>query len=313
MKKINPAIKALTLIFSIVLTIMILPLPISADTGPKPSVEITFENLGSDVCYGTLLSEENSSGPFSVWNGKEEDAKCNMPDDAYPEYVLDYDDWKAFVDYADSDGFYFLQQAWEISKTKSISWTYYPPESFKILIYFPDTKHFAVSDVCERYAFDSYFTVNMDGTSLLAEYNEELSSNEKLDAYEAYNYGAEIASLAARILITIIVETGVALLFGYREKKQLLLLIGMNTVTQIILNLLLNLVNYKTQDSLYIVLYLLAELLVVALEATALLLLLNKLSVKPKKRLWMVVYAVVANSASFFTGVILVSFLPDIF
>ena len=55
----------------------LLPITASADTGPKASVRITFENMGDELCYGTLLSEKPSTGPSSVWNGKEEDAYHN--------------------------------------------------------------------------------------------------------------------------------------------------------------------------------------------------------------------------------------------
>jgi hypothetical protein len=41
---------------------------------------------------------------------------------------------------------------------------YYPPEDFKILLYFPADDRFAVSEeACERYAFDSYYQVNLSG------------------------------------------------------------------------------------------------------------------------------------------------------
>lgn len=46
-------------------------------------------------------------------------------------------------------------------------------------------------------------------------------------------------SLAIRIVITILIELAVALLFGFREKKQLQVLAVVNIVTQIVLNVLL--------------------------------------------------------------------------
>ena len=38
----------------------------------------------------------------------------------------------------------------------------------------------------------------------------------------------------------------VALLFGFRQKKQLLILAVVNIITQIILNVLLNVINYNS-------------------------------------------------------------------
>lgn len=224
-----------------------------------------------------------------------------------------YDIWKAFVDYDEKDDYYFLQEAWQINETKELAWTYYPPNEFKILLYFPETGEYAVSGVYERYAFDSYFTVNMDGVKLSVDYNEELSSDDRLNAYKSYNYGVEIGSLVARILITIIIEMGIALLFGYREKKQLLLLVGVNSGTQIILNVLLNIINYNSGEMVFVVFYVLFELVVFAIEAILFYHLLNKISIKQKPKWLAVVYALVANAVSFGAGMMIAECLPGIF
>lgn len=80
-----------------------------ADMGPKPSVTVTVENIGGKICYGTLLSYYESLGPTSAYS----------PDDPYvprecdPESEFfnaeEYAVWKAFVDYADPDGYYYQQ------------------------------------------------------------------------------------------------------------------------------------------------------------------------------------------------------------
>ena len=302
------------MLMCVVMVMMIFPITASADTGPKPSVRITFENLGDDLCYGTLLSSKPSTGPSSAWDGNEEDARHNEnPNEQYSYQPFGYDIWKAFVDYDEKDDFYFLQEAWQINETKELAWTYYPPNEFKILLYFPETGEYAVSGVYERYAFDSYFTVNMDGAKLSVDYNEELSSNDRLNAYKSYNYSVEIGSLVARILITIIIEMAIALLFGYREKKQLLLLAGVNSGTQIILNVLLNIINYNSGEMAFVVFYVLFELIVFAIEALLFCHLLNKISIKQKPKWLAVVYALVANAVSFGAGMLIAEWLPGIF
>lgn len=306
--------RVFTALLCAVLVMMVFPITASADTGPKPSVRITFENLGDKECWGTLLSSKQSTGPSSAWNGKEEDAQHNENPNGYYSYQkFGYDVWKAFVDYAENDDFYFLQEAWQINETKELAWTYYPPNEFKILLYFPETGEYAVSGVYERYAFDSYFTVNMDGVKLSVDYNEELSSDDRLNAYKSYNYGVEIGSLVARILITIIIEMGIALLFGYREKKQLLLLVGVNSGTQIILNVLLNIINYNSGEMAFVVFYVLFELVVFAIEAILFYHLLNKISIKQKPKWLAVAYALVANAVSFGAGMMIAECLPGIF
>lgn len=148
--------KLLVMLLCFVMVLAVFPITASADTGPKPSVRITFENLGNEECWGTLLSSKESTGPSSAWNGDEEDARHNEnPNEQYSYQPFGYDIWKAFVDYAENDDFYFLQEAWQINDTKELSWTYYPPNEFKILLYFPETGEYAISGVYERYAFDS--------------------------------------------------------------------------------------------------------------------------------------------------------------
>ena len=140
-----------------VITFAVFPVTAYADTGPKPSIHITFENMGEDVCYGTLLSKSDSTGPASAWDGNPDHIRSSD---------LDIDVWQAFVDYEDADGYFFLQRGWLCSEKKELNWAYYPPSSFKILLYYPESGTYTVSDIYERYAFDSYFRVVMDGLEI---------------------------------------------------------------------------------------------------------------------------------------------------
>lgn len=292
----------------------IFPVTVSADTGPKPSVRVTFENLGGELCYGTLLSSKESTGPSSAWNGDPEYAQHNENPNGYYSYLsYGYDVWKAFVDFAEKDNFYFLQEIWQVNETKELAWTYYPPSEFKILLYFPNTGEFAVSDVYKRYAFDSYFTVNMNDATLIVDYNEELSTDQRLNAYRSYNYAAEIAALAARIAITILIEIVIALAFGYWEKKQLLLITELNAGTQIVLNILLNIINYRSGHLAFVLFYILFEIIVVIIEMVIMFILINRISLNEKRRWQIALYVLVANAASFWAGLYLAEWLPELF
>lgn len=306
--------KVFSMIMCIVTVIMIFPITANADIGPKPSVHIKFKNLGDELCYGTLLSSKKSTGPSSAWNGNEADAQHNENPNGYYSYQnFGYDVWKAFVDYSENDDFYFLQEAWQINETKELAWTYYPPNEFKILLYFPETGEFSISGVYERYAFDSYFTVNMDGVKLSVDYNEELSTDERMNAYKSYNYAIEIGSLAARIVITILIEMAIALLFGFRKKNQLSWLIGVNAATQIILNVVLNIINYNSGEMAFVVFYVLLELAIFAIEAILYCKVLKKNSENKKANWFYVLYALIANAVSFGAGLIVAQIVPGIF
>ena len=262
--------------------------------GPKPSVRITFTGIQGETYYGTLLSLRDSTGPASAWDGTSD----------YPEWYPEDEKgiWEAFIQYEDVDGYYFLQEWWDCSDTNQLNWTYYPPTPFKILLYFPETDTFYVSPVYERYAFDSYFTVD------LSSYDTD-----PIMAHQSYDYTWEIISLIARIILTIALELGIALLFGYREKKVLGFLAVVNILTQVTLNVALNIINYNSGALTFTFSYVLFEILVFAIEAIAYAALLKKISSKEQKKGRAVGYAFIANAASFAFGLWLAHIIPGIF
>ncbi len=272
------------------------------DTGPKPSVHVAFDNMDDVLCYGTLLSERKSTGPSSAWDGNPDHAQHNGME-GYGFMALDEATWQKFVDYADADGYYFLQEGWLITEEEGIAWTYYPPNPFKILLYFPETDTFMTSGIYERYAFDSYFTVDM----------EQTGENGLLLAKRNYQYGPELLSFLARVVLTFAIEMALALAFLFREKKQLLLLLAVNGGTQIILNAALSIVDYHVGYIGFVLLYILFELIITVIEAVVYAAYLPRFSVRPRKRWACVVYAIVANYLSFHAGLFIASRLPGIF
>lgn len=286
--------KLTQLIFVFLCILMLFPIGVSGDTGPKPSIRIQFKNMGDELCYGTLLSKEESTGPARAWDGEEENINLDF---------VDRDIWEAFVNYEDSDGYYFLQWAWKVNDTKELAWTYYPPNEFKVLLYYPETNTFISSDVCKRYAFDTYYTVDMDGIEIGSiKYDENLSGNQRLIMHKSYEFKNEVKALVYRILITVVVEVLIGLLFKFRN-KELLYILFINVITQIILNVLLNV---YTGFGYYFV-YLSLESLVFVIEAIFYCLMFKK------KKGYCVLYALVANIASFVIGLYLANLFPGLF
>lgn len=309
--------------FALILTLvlcMAFTLTVSADMGPKPSVNITFENLGDELCYATLLSESESTGPASAWDGVEEHANhSGNPDYAWSD--ISYDIWKAFIDYKDSDGYYYLQNAWQINETKELKWTYYPPSPFKILLYFPESNTFAVSGIYERYAFDSYFTVDMSGFDINSVDYDEIKSNDtrykewrkELAVRQSYEIANELCGLLVRIILTILIEVLIALLFGLKEKKQLLFILLVNVVTQIILNVLLNIINYNSGGLVMLFFYVAFEIIVFLLEAVIYSLLMHRITKGTKNIVLCIIYAFAANLVSFIGGYFIYAIWPQVF
>ncbi|MBE6932835.1 MAG: hypothetical protein E7464_05610 [Ruminococcaceae bacterium] len=298
--------RALCMAICVLLLAMLLPVTASADSGPKPSVQVDFENMEGVLCYGTLLgAPELIASPHSIWDGTEEDG--NYQGAAYTTgNVLPYNIWKHFAEYEDTDGYCFWQQGWTVSETQEIYWGHYPPQNFKILLYFPDTDTFAVSESYETYAFDSYYTVDMA--------ESDQNSGGTLSVRRSYDYGGEIVGLLARILITIAIEMAIAVsAFGFREKKQLRVLIVVNCVTQILLNVLLNVTGYFNGPISFIVDYIFLETLVFVIEAVVYCIWLRKVSGFQRKKRVYVGYAWVSNTVSFIVGMIIARLLPGIF
>lgn len=310
----------------------------SADTGPKPSVRVTFENMGDELCYGTLLSKTPSTGPARAWDGTEDGKFYEGADEAV---------WRAFTEFKDEDGFYFLQWFWRTDENKALNWTYYPPQTFKILLYYPDraTKSgaadnsagastrdsettaasgaFCVSDVLKRYAFHSYYFVDMRNVQ-----SETIGTIAKISVTQGYDYSAESLGFFVRFIVTLGVETLLALAFGLRTKRAFLTVLAANGVTQIALNLLLNVRLHFNNLYGVIPLYFFAELLVFVAEAALYCFILGKRKnggengsadenggkaaiVYSKKRL--ILYAFTANLISFCIGLPLAILLPAVF
>lgn len=272
------------------------------DIGPKPSVIINFQGLKGETYYATLLSEVSSTGPYSMVGSYEGDVR-------YAEGEEGYEIWSKFVNYEDKDGYYFLQYHRDCTETSEFKWTYYPPQRFKILMYFPEYDSFAASDVYERYAFDSYYKVDASNMELMP-----LSTFDGLKAVKNYDYTGEIISLIARIIGTIAMEVVVALLFGYRTKNQLRLILITNIATQTILNILLNTVNYYQGGLAFLLSYVFAEIIVFTIEATLYCTFLTKdTKGKISKKGYAVLYALIANAVSFYLGFQIAKFIPGIF
>lgn len=311
----------------------------SADTGPKPSVRVTFENMGDELCYGTLLSKTPSTGPARAWDGTE--------DGKYFFNGADETVWRAFVEFKDEDGFYFLQWFWRADENKALNWTYYPPQTFKILLYYPDratesgaadnsagastrdsettaaSGAFCVSDVLKRYAFHSYYFVDMRNVQ-----SETIGTIAKISVTQGYDYSAEILGFFVRFIVTLGVETLLALAFGLRTKRAFLTVLAANGATQILLNLLLNVQLHFNNLYGVIPLYFFAELFIFAAEAALYCFILGKRKnggengsadenggkaaiVYSKKRL--ILYAFTANLVSFCIGLPLAILLPAVF
>jgi len=303
--------KALIAFVCFVLAMAVFPITASADIGPKPSLEIDFIGLSGETYYVTLLSSVESTGPHCSLSYLRRDNPDVADKDWYYGAEEDYPIYLRFLDFetADVDGYYFLQFFQNCSDTDRFSWNYYPPPNFKILLYFPDKDSFMVSaESYDRYAFSSYFTATVD-----REIQPGTSYDGGIEVRKSYDYRGEILSLIARIILTIAIELLIALLFVFRQKKQLLFISAVNLFTQIALNVALNFINFNYGPLAFVFAFVLLELAVFIIEAILYTTILRTLSEAIVPKWKTITYAFVANAASFALGLGLAYIIPGIF
>ena len=216
--------------------------------------------------------------------------------------------YRAFLNFQAPEGLYFLQYLQRCSEAEPFRWTYYPPETFRILLWFPEDGSFALSSqLLERYAFNSCYTAEL--TELSVSGSETVFSVRK-----SGSYWRESLSFLARAAATVVLEIGVALLFGYRQRGHLRLILAANLVTQTLLNLGLSAADYYFGPWMLALVYVLAELAVFAAEAVfykrAFSRLQEEQGLAAGRPVW---YAIAANLLSFAAGVAAARWLPGVF
>ncbi len=264
----------------------VLAIPVKADMGPKPSVVVDISGVEGQY-YATLLAEETSTGPWSVSDG--------LYDPEGDRTAI----WQKFHDYSDPDGYHFLGCFAEVTDHE-FRWDYYPPERFKLLLYFPETDSFlACDEIMEQYAFDSYFEA-------------ELQSAGTLVMQRSYGIGARAGGFLFRLLATIAVELLIALLFGFRG-AQLFAIFAVNVFTQLVLNIYMQVHGYSSIFFVYVLEYLVIELVIFLVEALLYWKTLPKLARPDAPVRNPAIYALVANLCSFVMGYVISGWFPQLF
>lgn len=277
------------------LLVCLLPLWAAADTGPKPSITVTPEGFGEDVCYLTLLSQTETTGPWS----KQESFAASK--DSYGNPEADEAIWTAFNDYQDAEGFFFLGCYGEVTGGQVFCWSYYPPDTFKVLAYFPDSGTFAVGPVTAREEFSARYTVSPSETG------------ETLLIEKARNQEAENKSFVGRLVLTLALELAVAVVFAFRAKRQIITIVCMNLITQVGLNQAIIHLFPVVSSRCYWPGLLALEVLIFLVEGAVYAKLLPRWKKDPAAVCHPWKYALAANVASFGVGLILARLIPGMF
>lgn len=269
-----------------------------ADFGPKPSVVVEFENAGDQEYYVTLMAKEDKLGsPYSRVTAEDQ-----------PE-TDDIAIWNRLVAYEDPDGMVFAGNVQKLTGDGAYVWGYYPPSEFRVLIYFPDTDSFVESsEILEQYAFDSYY--QMDFNDLPENRNEAVAA---IPVTRKYNLLWQITAFLLRLAVTVAVECLLAVLFGFKGKRQMLLVLAVNCATQLAMNLLI-LDESVGLFVFYVLQYALIEVGVILAEGLVYCLALPKLATPEQNRnIHPIAFAFFGNVASFSLGFLLSNWFPMLF
>lgn len=282
-------LRNILLVFLLFFTTSIFISPIHADMGPKPSVTITIEGVDDNVeYYGALFAELSHYGPNS---------------NNHSHYIAPKEIWNKFVEYDEVDDFYFWGNYEKLQGKHEIYWGYYPPETFKVVLYFPSTDTYLVSDIYSRYAFDTYYKIDINNKT----------DQGTIRLKKNYDYTWEIISFLVRAIATILIEIGIARLYFKHEKKVYQILVVINVITQLGLNVFLNGVSYYHGYISLIIFYTIAEFTIILFEGSIYQVLIPKLASQELDRRDIPRYAFVSNAASLLIGIALANMIPGLF
>ncbi len=303
-------IKLFTLMVAVAL-LLTLSVKTSADTGPKPYIDITIEGDTKGM-YMTLLSNRTHYGPWHVYD---------ETNDSYKELN---EIEKKFINYVDNENFNYLQYYQSIENNK-FRWGYYPPTTFKILIYDEINDLFITDNkIYEKNEFGSIYTLKRDNgyiNSFIKSNPEPIESPcimpaEAFSVTSNNNIGHSILSFFIRFIICLAIEMLIALLFGFRGKEFIPILI-VNFVTQVALNVILAIDIYNNGFNMLNILahaYIPLEIGILVVEFLAYYFIFTKWKFKRENYinpLRILFYTLTANICSFVLGFGIISILQN--
>ncbi|MCR5449919.1 MAG: hypothetical protein K6F23_11085 [Solobacterium sp.] len=226
---------------SLMLTLVMLcamSLPVYADMGPKPDLVIDFSGI-HEPCVVTVLSTVKSYGP----NQPMQIAWMPWWDEQAPE--IDKEIYQKFIDETKllneerTEQLYF----WGVlAQSSPYVFGYYPPETFYVLVYFPETDSFLLSEESyTRTVFHTELAITVE--------NGKLLFNARQPLYGIMKNWKDNDAVVLRLLVTVITEIVIGMFFMKYTHKSMLTVIGVNVITQILLNIVIWLRYYVLSNS----------------------------------------------------------------
>lgn len=290
-----------SLLLCLLLLLSAFPAAARADSLPPPasSLDVAFTGLEGETYYVGLL------GPMP-----EDDVRVNVLTLHVAIVSKVAKDNMAvlqkFESYEDTDGLVALNTVQDCSETQCYHLDVFPSYRFKVLIYFPSTDHFVVSDRVYSYNTARNSSV-VDAASLGL--SAESSGPMDFGMQIAHPIGTILADFFVRLTLTLAVEMGVAWLFHLRGGRVFRFILIVNAITQALLMAALMIVNYRSSLLAAMLFYVVLESAVFLLEGILYAIFLKRYSEAPIPAWKPWVYAWAANAASYIAGELLFLFI----
>ncbi len=282
----------LCVLLSAITAVLMLSVSASADSGPKPSINVIIKNVGSETCYATMISDRSYGFKYISLNGSENGVTDVIMDNwgryGKEDFVIDDPIYDIFSAYAEQDGYEYSAWYVKLGKgTNEIEWSYRSPDRFKLVLYYPDSGRFEASPVCDCFAYNSIFIVELS------------ESGEISGIWEDDDIIYRILSILVLIIVNLLIELGLALLIKFRKKFHIITIIITNLITQGSLFIWLNFRILTHGAGIFEMFgYLIAEVVILVVEMTAYSIIFRK----DERRKYVPLYAFLANLASFLVG-----------
>ncbi len=278
--------KAILICLLLVIVINVFPIIAVADAGPKPSLEIIVKGIDNNNYWLDLLVTDESSYSWLELADEERETV------------------KKLAEYEDEEGFHpallvgtRVPLSGELKGEKNPDNTYShnfsyvgTPELFKIAILTEDN-NLIISDLIHRKHFNSIVKFDLTDENL----KEDILSAGK--AKEIIPIWRMSLGFISRLLLTLVIEIGIALLFGFTIKNSGKTLLKTNILTQVLLNIAILWINLSYGMFAALFIFLLMEILIIIFET---IIYAKYLTEKPIGR--RIVYGILANVASLIAG-----------
>ncbi len=279
-------------LLAIVLAVPSKPSTVNADTGPKPDMQIRITNLEkSDYIVAMAINNDRYFNyQFYDPNLSDDYYRSSNPQDLRLIYnTVTFPEGWHLCDIAVS-----FNDTSEILLKSGYRW----PDDFVLTILNRANNKYYLTEETKTYAFHSYFKFDMKNYT---EGSIPLANPIKLEA--KYEYGKEIGEFFLRLAITLGIELLLALAFKFTKKSFIIIAIT-NAVTQVGLNVALNLTAFFNGKNPWLVIfYIFAEFGIVLVESIVFMKTCKRKDSDSK--LPILLYTVAANVLSFGLGMTL--------